>query len=100
MMTAIECDIDFILKKTNQLFKVVENKQYHLIESKELIRKHLIDQFFIDYLPEEIVTVNDKLDKLIQLSYSLTQQCENLFQQTKDNILKVKKSDQAIKAYR
>jgi hypothetical protein len=60
----------------------------------------LIDQFFIDYLPEEIVTVNDKLDKLIQLSYSLTQQCENLFQQTKDNILKVKKSDQVIKAYK
>ncbi|MGB0936174.1 MAG: hypothetical protein ACPGTQ_01885 [Colwellia sp.] len=99
-MTAIESDIDFILKKTYQLFELVEHKKYHLIESRELVRKQLIDQFFIDYLPEEIITVQDKLDTLIELTSSLTQACESLFQQTKDDILKVRKSGDVIKAYK
>jgi hypothetical protein len=99
-MTDIERDIDYILSKTNKLFTLIEQEKYHLIESKEVVRKQLIDQFFIDYSPEEIVNVSEKFELLVKLTTTITQTCEALFQQTKDNIVKIKKSDDIIKAYK
>jgi hypothetical protein len=99
-MTDIERDIDFIIEKTQRLFKIIEQEQYQLLESKELVRKQLIDQFFINYSPEEIVSVGKKFEQLVELSSAVTQECENIFVQTKEDILKIKKVNKIKKAYK
>jgi hypothetical protein len=99
-MTDIERDIDFILLKTQQLFIIIEKEEYQLLETKELVRKQLIEQFFLDYSAEEIITVNDKLQTLVNLSTEVTEKCENIFDQTKQDILKVKKVSKIKNAYK
>ena len=99
-MTDIERDLDFIILKTQQLFGIIEQEQYQRIETKELVRKQLIEQFFLNYSAEEIVAVSDKLDLLINLSTEVTEQCESLFEQTKQDILKVKQVSKIKKAYK
>ena len=99
-MTDIERDIDFIINKTQRLFKVIEQEQYQQLESKELVRQQLIEQFFINYTPEEILNVSEQFQELIDLSTAVTLECENIFAQTKDDILKIKKADKIIKAYK
>jgi len=99
-MTDIERDLDFIINKTQRLFKVIEQEQYQLLDSKELVRQQLINQFFIDYPPEEILSVGEKFQQLVELSTTITQECENIFAQTKDDILKIKKVDKIKKAYK
>jgi len=96
----IEQDIDYILKKTQQMVVVVENEQYHLLETKELIRQQLLQQFSLNYTPEEMLAVGDKLQTLVTLSTELTQQCEEIFSDTKQDILKLKKAEQVKKAYK
>ena len=98
-MTDIERDIDFIINKTQRLFKVIEQEQYQLLESKELVRQQLINQFFIDYSPVEIVSVGEKFQKLVDLSTEVTEHCEGLFEQTKQDILKVKQVSKIKKAW-
>jgi len=99
-MTAIERDIDFIIEKTQQLFKVIEQEKYQLLESKELVRQQLISQFFINYSSEQLLEVSNKLQDLVDLSTQVTQQAEQLFERTKQDILKIKKSDKVKKAYK
>ncbi len=99
-MTDIERDIDFIITKTKQLFGVIEKEQFDLLNTKELGRQQLIDQFFINYSQEQLLDVSDKLDQLLTISTEVTELCENCFEQTKQNILKIKKSDKIKKAYR
>ncbi len=99
-MDNIEQDIDYILKKTQQMVVVVENEQYHLLETKELIRQQLLQQFSLNYTPEEMLAVGDKLQTLVTLSTELTQQCEEIFSDTKQDILKLKKAEQVKKAYK
>ena len=99
-MTDIKRDIDFILLKTQQLFGIIEQEQYQLLETKELIRKQLIEQFFVNYSADEIITVSEKLQQLVDLSTEITEQCENIFEQTKQDILKVKQVDKIKKAYK
>ena len=99
-MTDIERDIDFIIEKTLRLFKIIEQEQYQLLEGKELVRKQLIDQFFLNYSPEEIVSVGEKFEQLVELSSAVTQECETIFSQTKEDILKVKKVSKIKKAYK
>ena len=50
-MDSIENDIDFIITKTHRLQAIIDNEDYHLLESKELVRQRLIQQFFDDYKP-------------------------------------------------
>lgn len=99
-MTNIERDLDFILLKTQQLFTIVEKEKYQLLETKELIRQQLIEQFFLDYSSNEIIAVSEKLQQLVDLSTEVTEQCESLFEQTKQDILKVKQVDKIKKAYK
>ena len=99
-MTNINNDLDFIIAKTQRLQDVVDNKDYHLLESKELIRQHLITQFFANYSPEEIVTVTEKLEHLVKLSESISEQCETIFEDTKQDILKLKRSSNVKNAYK
>jgi hypothetical protein len=99
-MKDIERDLDFIIVKTQQLFDMVEQKQYHLIETRELVRQQLIEQFFINYTADEIVTVNEKFQKLVDFSTQITEQCESIFEQTKKDILKVKQVGKIKKAYK
>jgi hypothetical protein len=99
-MTDIERDLDFILLKTQQLFGIIEQEEYQLLETKELIRQQLIQQFFSNYTPDEIITVSEKFETLINLSTKVTEQCEVIFEQTKHDILKIKKVDKIKKAYK
>jgi len=99
-MTNIERDIDFILLKTQQLGNIVEQGDYQKLETKELIRQQLIEQFFLNYSADEIVEVSDKFQQLIDLSSKVTEQCENIFEQTKQDILKVKQVSKIKKAYK
>ncbi len=99
-MNNIERDIDFIIIKTQQLFSIIEQKKYPLLETKELIRQQLIEQFFLDYTEDEIVVVSEKLQQLVELSTKVTEQCESIFAQTKQDILKVKQVDKIKKAYK
>jgi len=96
----IEKDLDFIILKTKQLFTVVADEQYHKIETKELVRKQLINQFFLEYPPERIALVGEKFEYLITLSTELTQLCEEIFSQTKQDILKIKQTSKIQQAYR
>ena len=99
-MTNIERDIDFILLKTQQLGNIVEQGDYQKLETKELIRQQLIEQFFLNYSADEIVDVSDKFQQLIDLSSKVTEQCESIFEQTKQDILKVKQVSKIKKAYK
>jgi len=99
-MSNIERDIDFIIIKTRQLFDVIEQEKYQLLETKELIRQQLIEQFFLNYPQDEIVSVSEKFQLLVELSTIVTEQCENIFEQTKHDILKIKKVDKIKKAYK
>ena len=99
-MTDIERDLDFIILKTQQLFGLVEQERYDLLETKELIRQQLIDQFFLNYPADDIVTVSEKFEILVNLSAKTTEQCESIFKQTKHDILKVKKVDKIKSAYK
>ena len=99
-MTNINNDLDFIIAKTQRLQDVVDNKDYHVLESKELIRQQLITQFFANYSPEEIVTVTEKLVHLVKLSESISEQCETIFEDTKHDILKLKRSSNVKNAYK
>jgi len=99
-MTNIERDIDFILLKTQQLDNIVEQGDYQKLETKELIRQQLIQQFFLNYSADEIVEVSDKFQQLIDLSSKITEQCESIFEQTKQDILKVKQVSKIKKAYK
>lgn len=99
-MTYIERDLDFIILKTQQLFGIIEREQYQHLETKELIRQQLIEQFFLNYSADEIVTVSEKFEQLVNLSTNVTKQCENLFEQTKQDILKVKQVTKIKKAYK
>ncbi len=99
-MTDIERDLDYIILKTQQLFNIVEQEKYQLLETKELIRKQLIEQFFLNYSHDEIITVNEKLQQLVELSTEITEQCEGVFEQTKHDILKVKQASKIKKAYK
>ena len=99
-MTDIERDLDFIILKTQQLFTLVKQEEYHLLETKELVRKQLIEQFFISYSPDEIAVVGDKFQQLVNLSNEVTKQCEEDFNQTKQDILKLKQVDKIRKAYK
>jgi len=96
----INKDLDFIIKKTQQLFSLVEQGQYHLVDTKELVRQQLINQFFSDYTPEQIAEVGEKFEQLIELSTIITQHCEAAFSQVKQDILKVKQVGKIKKAYR
>ncbi|MBL4942730.1 MAG: hypothetical protein JKY81_13845 [Colwellia sp.] len=98
-MTAIERDLDFILLKTQQLFGIIEQEKYQHLETKEIVRQQLIEQFFLDYSSNEIIAVSDKLQRLVDLSTKVTEQCESIFEQTKQDILKVKQVDKIKKAY-
>lgn len=99
-MSAIEADLDYILEKTEQLFTVVSEEKYHLLETKELIRQQLIEQFFKNYSPEEIGTFAEKFELLVSKTESLNAQCEAIFDDTKQDILKLKKSASVKKAYK
>jgi len=99
-MNNIEIDINYILKKTQQMVVVVENEQYHLLETKELVRQQLLQQFSLNYTPEEMLAVGDKLQTLVDLSAELTEKCENIFEETKQEILKVKKVSKIQQAYK
>lgn len=99
-MKEIERDLDFIIAKTQQLFNIVEQEQYQLLETKELVRQQLVEQFFINYSADEIAAVSDKFQKLVALSTEITEQCEGLFEQTKQDILKVKQVGKIKKAYK
>jgi len=99
-MTDIERDLDFIILKTQQLFGLVEQEKYQQLETKELIRQQLIKQFFLNYTADEIATVNEKFESLVNLSAKVTEQCESLFEQTKHDILKIKKVGKIKKAYK
>jgi len=99
-ISEIEKDLDFIILKTKQLLTVVTDEQYHKIETKELVRKQLINQFFLEYSPEQIAMVGEKFEYLIALSTELTQLCEAIFSQTKQDILKIKQTSKIKKAYR
>lgn len=99
-MKDIERDLDFILLKTNQLVTVINQQDYDLLESKELVRQQLIKQFFVDYSAEDIVTVSDKFQQLVTLSTDITEQCEQIFEQSKQDILKIKQSAKIKKAYK
>jgi hypothetical protein len=99
-MTETERDLDFILLKTQQLFGIIEQEKYHLLETKELIRQQLIEQFFVNHTAEDILTVSEKMQDLVNLSTQITEQCESLFDQTKQDILKVKQVDKIKKAYK
>ncbi|GAA6170852.1 hypothetical protein NBRC116592_05220 [Colwellia sp. KU-HH00111] len=99
-MKDIERDLDFILLKTNQLATVINQQDYDLLESKELIRQQLIKQFFVDYSAEDIVAVSDKFQQLVTLSTDITEQCEQIFEQSKQDILKIKQSAKIKKAYK
>jgi len=98
--TDINKDLDFIIKKTQQLFSVIEKEQYHLVDTKELVRQQLIDQFFSDYSPAQIATAGEKFEHLIELSTNITQQCETAFSQVKQDILKLKQVGKIKDAYR
>ncbi len=99
-MKEIERDLDFITLKTQQLFDIITQEKYHLLETRELVRQQLIEQFFLNYSVEEIATVGEKFEQLVSLSSHVTEQCENLFEQTKQDILKVKQVDKIKKAYK
>ena len=99
-MDNIEQDIDYILEKTQQMLVVVENEQYHLLETKELIRQQLLQQFSSNYTSDEMLAVAEKLEKLVTLSTELTQQCEEIFSDTKQDILKLKKAEKVKNAYK
>jgi hypothetical protein len=100
LMTDIERDLDYIIIKTQQLFDMIEQKKYHLIETKELVRQQLIEQFFVNYTADEIVTVNEKFQKLVNFSTQITKECESIFEQTKKDILKLKQVGKIKKAYK
>lgn len=99
-MSGIDTDLDYILQKTEQLFRVVEEENYPLLETKELVRHQLIQQFFKDYSPEEIATVSKKFEYLVARSDELNKQCESIFEKTKQDMLKLKKSASIKKAYK
>lgn len=99
-MTDIERDLDYIILKTQQLFTIIEQEKYHLLETKELVRKQLIEQFFLNYSADDIVLVGNKFQTLVSLSANVTEQCESIFEQTKHDILKIKKVDKIKKAYK
>lgn len=99
-MKDIERDLDFILLKTQQLFDIVEKEQYQRLETKELIRQQLIEQFFLDYTADEISTLSEKFQQLVDLSTKVTEECEGIFEQTKQDILKVKQVGKIKKAYK
>ncbi len=99
-MNDIERDLDFILLKTNQLVTIVRQEKFELLESKELIRQQLINQFFLDYSAKDIVTVAEKFQQLVTLSAEITAQCERIFEQSKQDILKIKQADKIKKAYK
>ncbi len=99
-MSDIERDIDFIILKTQQLFSIIEQEKYQLLETKELIRQQLIEQFFLNYPPDEIIIIGEKLQQLVDLSTKVTEQCEDIFEQTKQDILKVKQVGKIKKAYK
>jgi len=99
-MDSIENDIDFIITKTHRLQAIIDNEDYHLLESKELVRQRLIQQFFDDYKPEEIIQVTEKLELVVSLSEHISKQCEDIYEGTKQDILKLKKSDSIKKAYK
>lgn len=96
----IEQDIDFIIVKTQQLADVVAQEQYHLLETRELVRQQLIQQFNDNYSADEMLQVQDKLLLLQQLSTEITQQCEAILASTKQDILKLKQASKVIKAYK
>jgi len=98
-MSDIERDINFIILKTQQLFSIVEQERYEFLETKELVRQQLIEQFFLNYSPDEIVIVGEKLQQLVELSTKVTEQCEGVFEQTKHDILKVKQVSKIKNAY-
>ena len=79
--------------------KFIQEK-YQLLETKEMIRQQLIEQFFLNYSVEEIATVNEKFETLVTLSKEVTVQCENVFEQTKLDILKIKQVGKIKKAYK
>ncbi len=95
----IERDIDFIIDKTKELATIVEQEQYHLLETKELIRQQLIQQFNDNYSAAEMANVEEKLVLLYQLSTEITQRCEDVLTQTKQNILKLKQANKVKQAY-
>lgn len=95
----IERDIDFIIDKTKELATIVTQEQYHLLETKELIRQQLIQQFNDNYSAAEMANVEDKLVLLYQLSTEITQRCEDVLTQTKQNILKLKQANKVKQAY-
>jgi len=96
----IERDLDFIILKTEQLFGIIEQENYQHLETKELVRQQLIEQFFLNYSADEIISVSDKIEHLVELSTTVTELCENAFEQTKQDILKVKQVDKIKKAYK
>ena len=96
----IERDIDFIINKTQQFAELVAQEQYHLLETKELVRQQLIQQFNDNYSTDEMLQVQDKLLLLQQLSTDITQQCEHILSSTKQDILKLKQASKVIKAYK
>lgn len=98
-MKNIEDDLDYIMSKTQQLFTLLEKEQYPLLETKELVRQQLIQQFFINYSLKEISTVSKKFQQLVDLSTQVTIDCEEKFETTKSNILKIKKSAKIKNAY-
>ena len=99
-MSDINSDLDFIILKTQQLFNIVEQEKYQQLETRELVRQQLIEQFFLNYTADEIVTVSDKFQKLVDLSTKITQQCEEVFENTKQDILKIKQVGKIKKAYK
>lgn len=99
-MKDIERDLDFIILKTQQLFDIVEREEYQFLETKELIRKQLIEQFFLNYSMEAIAEYSVKFEHLITLSEEIVKQCEGIFEQTKHKILKVKQVEKIKKAYK
>lgn len=99
-MSDIEQDLDFIIKKTHQLFSIIEQERYPLLETKELIRQQLIEQFFVNFTADEIATVGEKFQQLVELSNEVTNLCEDIFNQTKQDVLKLKQSDKIKKAYK
>jgi len=99
-MENIEQDLDFIILKTQQLSVIIDQEKYQLLETKELIRQQLIEQFFLNYTADEIATVNEKFQNLVDLSADITERCEGIFEQTKHDILKVKQVGKIKKAYK
>ncbi len=95
----IERDIDFIINKTQQFAELVAQEQYHLLETKELVRQQLIQQFNDNYSTDEMLQVQDKLLLLQQLSTDITQQCELILSATKQDILKLKQVNKVKQAY-